>query len=199
MTDAFSQELDNLLVRRFPARELHDEEGQNLVYLRTELSPLASRTPGSNELGARLKRLERVVQASYDELHSAWGLMRSRRGPSSFLGEIQECARSVQANPGLLVDLANPFGEEPLLFARTVTYHATVVVPQARWNSRLHAQAARLTVAVKRKENGIQLTIGDDARGFAHSSCAREGHHGSDIMRERAKATAGRLQITSVS
>ncbi len=63
-----------------------------------------------------------------------------------------------------------------------------------------HARARRAFVAIERPDGEVRLVVRDDGAGFDPASLVREGRPaswGMAIMRERAQALGGTLQVES--
>ncbi|MBS1885359.1 MAG: ATP-binding protein, partial [Actinobacteria bacterium] len=69
------------------------------------------------------------------------------------------------------------------------------VAQEALSNAARHSGAARVTVALRRGPEGVELTVADDGRGFAFAESERGLGIGG--MRERALLVGGELTIES--
>ena len=62
-----------------------------------------------------------------------------------------------------------------------------------------HAQADQVTLSLKLEGNAIHMTVQDNGTGITSWQDAnRPGSHGLTIMRERAEAFGGHLNVSSV-
>jgi signal transduction histidine kinase len=71
------------------------------------------------------------------------------------------------------------------------------LIQEAILNCRKHADATAMTISLERKEfEGVKLEITDNGKGFA--ACRPQmGHYGLSMMRERAAACGGTMEIDS--
>jgi two-component system nitrate/nitrite sensor histidine kinase NarX len=67
---------------------------------------------------------------------------------------------------------------------------------EALYNIAKHAEAAKVELILSHEENGFELKIRDNGRGFDPSKAA-SGHFGLAMMRERAEAVGAQLSIES--
>lgn len=68
---------------------------------------------------------------------------------------------------------------------------------EAVMNALKHAEAENIRITLKERDEGVELQIADDGRGFDTSQPQPEGHFGSVMMRERAIVTGGTFKVES--
>lgn len=81
--------------------------------------------------------------------------------------------------------------------AETVAYR---VVQEALTNVAKHAKAGLATVTIGSADEGVEVAVRDNGRGFnslAQPDRAREGHFGVMVMRERVELASGRFELWS--
>ena len=62
-----------------------------------------------------------------------------------------------------------------------------------------HARAEKVTVSIKHEENVVRLIVQDNGTGIqSWQDTNRPGSHGLTIMRERAEAFGGDLEVSSI-
>jgi signal transduction histidine kinase len=71
------------------------------------------------------------------------------------------------------------------------------IAREGAMNALKHADAPHITIALRETDDGVQLQVADDGRGFDTEAAAPEGHFGSVMMRERALVAGGSFSITS--
>jgi signal transduction histidine kinase len=71
------------------------------------------------------------------------------------------------------------------------------IAREAAMNALKHADAATIAISLNETENGVELRIRDDGKGFDTSAPPPEGHFGSVMMRERALVAGGKYSIES--
>ena len=187
------------LERRRIAQEIHDDVVQDLAGL-------------SFSLAATADRLEARAPASVSEtLRQAAGATReSMRRLRSLLVEIYPpnlqaagleaalsdtlapaAARGIETILDIPDDLSVGPEAESLLF-RTAQ--------EAVRNALAHSQARRLEVRVRAREQGVELVVEDDGRGFSVEELERqrdEGHLGLALLADLAVSAGGRLEVDS--
>jgi signal transduction histidine kinase len=68
---------------------------------------------------------------------------------------------------------------------------------EATMNALKHAEASKIRISLEEIEDGVELQISDDGKGFDTSAPPPEGHFGSVMMRERAMVAGGTYSIES--
>jgi signal transduction histidine kinase len=73
------------------------------------------------------------------------------------------------------------------------------IAQEALMNIARHAHAEHINLSLRQEEGSICLTVQDDGTGIeSWQDANRPGSHGLTIMRERAEAFGGTLQVRSV-
>lgn len=180
------------------ARDIHDGTAQSLAFVRMridlwnewiERDPERLRgelTELKSTLREQIRELRRAIFAlrpvQFDELGFVGGL---RRYIVEFAG---------QHNWDVHVDLS---GAPPAIPAE-IEAVAFRVVQEALTNVAKHAAASRVEVSIGAADDGLQLIIRDDGRGFDPGEAIdMPGHVGLRQMRERLAALRGQLTILS--
>jgi two-component system sensor histidine kinase UhpB len=174
------------------ARDLHDEVNQSLTGLLLRLE--AAREAAPPEMEAELAETKALANQAMRELLSLARQLRPTALDDLGLaaataGQVEQLAHGeVKAEFGAdgdFSDLAND--------AQLVVYR---VAQEALSNATRHSGAERVSVALRRLEDGgVQLEVVDDGRGFAFDES--EGGLGIAGMRERALLIGGELTIES--
>jgi two-component system, NarL family, sensor histidine kinase UhpB len=174
------------------ARDLHDEVNQSLTGLLLRLE--AAREAAPPELEAELAETKALANQAMRELLS---LARQLRPTAlddlglkaAIAGQVEQLARGeIEAEfsaDGKFSDLDDD--------SQLVVYR---VAQEALSNATRHSGAAHVTVRLRRSsDDGVELTVSDDGRGFAFDES--EGGLGIGGMRERALLIGGELTIES--
>lgn len=180
--------------RRHLSRELHDEIGQMLTGLRLELGTLARlrEEPGSRfeEHVSDAKALaEGALRAVRD---IAVGLRPSTLDDLGLAPAIEWLAREFTRRTGVAVHVEiDPESDTLPEEYRTCLYR---VAQEALTNCARHAQASRVAVGLRRKQESWELSVDDDGAG-----CLLQGaeHRGLGLvgMEERLKELGGSLRV----
>jgi PAS domain S-box-containing protein len=180
--------------RRSIARELHDDIGQRLSMVTSEIHLLNSHSgiPGQT-LPASLDRLTEELDTLVTDLHNLSHRLHSSRlqhlGVKFALNEL--CGRMSHA--GLHVDLALSEALEPVPEVAAI---CLLRISQEALNNVLkHSGANHAAVSLSKSIDGYYLTIKDVGRGFDPEAFSTG--IGLISMRERVRSSQGRLTIHS--
>lgn len=188
--------------RKRIARELHDEMGQALTAMRINLAAIEKELPAGIELTIRDRlmetswladqTLERVRELSFDlrpSILDELGLVETLDWYVDRFAKRLNVEASFEA-----LDLEERLPAE----IETVIYR---VVQEGLTNIAKHAQAQRVSLALRRSDPTVSVAIEDDGRGFDWQKVAASGFPGRGVgllgMRERVSVMGGRLRIQS--
>ncbi|MGH3019212.1 MAG: sensor histidine kinase [Gaiellaceae bacterium] len=167
------------------ARELHDGLAQELAFVVTQCSRLASDP-----------RIGKIAEAAQSALAESRRAMLALRRPveAPLAEELEQVARHAADRAGLGLELRLADGIELPPPARA---ELARVLHEAIANAARHARATGVCVELSR-EQGTRLTISDDGVGFdADRPVAVFGAFGILGMQERVKTLGGELRIVS--
>jgi signal transduction histidine kinase len=71
------------------------------------------------------------------------------------------------------------------------------IAREATMNAVKHARADHVHISLQQGEDGVQLEVRDDGRGFDTEAKQTEGHFGMVMMRERAQVAGGTFSVES--
>jgi signal transduction histidine kinase len=168
------------------ARELHDGLAQELAFVVTQCSRLASDP-----------RIDKIAEAAESALAESRRAMLALRRPVEvpLAAELEQVARHAADRACLGLELRLAGGVEVPPAARV---ELSRILSEAIANTARHAQATTVCVELTR-EGGTRLTISDDGVGFdPDRTVAVFGGFGILGMRERVKQLGGQLRIVSV-
>jgi nitrate/nitrite-specific signal transduction histidine kinase len=179
-------------------RELHDGVLQNLIYLDLELSALEHKVAKrAKPLDDRLPTIQKVVKESIKDLRGTLGLLRSGRpGAATLQARLTDRVDSFKSKTGLPIKLHFSNCNGQIMVSTSVGHHIDFIVQEALCNAWRHGQSSQVEVMVQGKSQGVVITITDNGRGFDPHRVP-EGHFGLRIMKDRASAIGGTLDITS--
>ncbi|HVY79010.1 MAG TPA: sensor histidine kinase [Solirubrobacterales bacterium] len=174
------------------ARDLHDEVNQSLTGLLLRLE--AAREAAQPELASELDETKALANQAMTELLS---LARQLRPTAlddlglaaAIAGQVEQLGRGEITTEFEASGDFSDLGDD----AQLVVYR---VAQEALSNAARHSGASRVSVALRRREDGgVELEASDDGRGFAFE----ESERGLGIagMRERALLVGGELSIES--
>jgi signal transduction histidine kinase len=187
--------------RRAIARELHDRVGQtlaalniNLIIMNGQLSPesaerVSARMSDSMKLVAETIALVRDVMSNLrPAVLDDYGLEAAIESQlTQFTSRYEIQAKFEKANSP--IPRLGPSIE--MTFLR--------IAQEALMNIAKHAQASQVKLSLQREGNLICMTVEDNGMGIeSWQEANRPGSHGLTIMRERAEAFGGNLNLSSV-
>ena len=182
--------------RQLMAAEIHDSVAQSLTFVKLRLPLLHDAVLSRDELRAR-GYLDELRAETSEAQASLRGILTRLRAPTDPVGLEQALGSSAERfrrRSGAELEFVN---ELPGL--RLSPGHESEVfniVQEALTNVVRHASArhARLHIAAAR-DGGVQIVVDDDGTGIAAAARGQAGHHGMDIMRERARRIGGTLEV----
>jgi two-component system nitrate/nitrite sensor histidine kinase NarX len=193
---ARAQEVAALEERARLARELHDSVTQTLfsASLIAEVLPRLWRSdPEAGRL--RLEDVRVLTRGALAEMRTLLLELRPAALTDAKLSDLlRQLAEALAGRKKLPVALAIDGDECPLPADVQVALYR--VAQEALNNSVRHARATRVEVRLRCRGDAVELTIGDDGRGFEAGRVGSD-HFGLRIMGERATAVGAALAIES--
>jgi signal transduction histidine kinase len=178
------------------AAYLHDDLAQMLFRLNLQVE-MAKKRLASGELENVLNDLEGIIQTKNQTSDAVRALIRDlHRSPigrkglaeaiQSFAADISKGSRTSIATDVIEVSLPPPI--------QLLIYQ---IAREAAMNAFKHAQAENIWISLNERDEGIELQIRDDGKGFDTEAPPPEGHFGSVMMRERALVAGGTFTVQS--
>jgi PAS domain S-box-containing protein len=180
------------------AQEIHDDFGQQLIALKIFLAnstmDLVEKYPELKPISDALKaQIGAIIEKARNLSHE---LMSPNMKYGGLAGAIKELIQSLNGESKISVKFLHrnlktvDFENKDIIIYR--------VIQEALVNVLKHADARNVDIVMKRKEQKIHLNIHDDGKGFNPKDHNRSNKGlGLSIMRERARAVGGTLQIKS--
>jgi PAS domain S-box-containing protein len=185
--------------RRYIARELHDQVGQDLTALNVNLQALQSR-PALEAVAPELQETTDIVarvlrQVRYLTLELRPSLLDDLGLPSALRAYARRHARSAGLDVQVVTDL--PSGSLP----RDLETTCFRIVQEALTNIVRHAQASHVNIDLRQSDGTVELAIRDDGKGFDPQTVRARATGGESMgvlgMQERAMLVGGLLTIDS--
>ncbi|MBU6270558.1 MAG: PAS domain-containing sensor histidine kinase [Betaproteobacteria bacterium] len=179
--------------RRRIARELHDDLGQRLSWMKMELSDIAehgSRPATRARMAAMLELLDETMASLRRISADMRPLMLDDLGLNA---AVEWLGREASRRMG--IEVTTSLGEiEPSVDDRTAT---TVyrIVQEALTNIGRHARATDARIIIEQLDRELVLTVQDNGVGFPDSAVRKEGSFGLMGIRERAILLGGRFAV----
>jgi len=197
-------------------RELHDDLGQVIGFIGAQALAAQTRLEqGENqEVQAILDQLIQITQNAHTDVrHYILGIRKSSRisgvstkeepSSSGFFAVLEDYLEALRGQYGLeiQVSLPNDWLDSPL--APDVETQLLRIIQEALTNVSKHAGVDKARLLFTQHTEDVQVIITDEGCGFEEiwpsSDATRddESHFGLKIMRERAEAVGGRLEVRS--
>jgi signal transduction histidine kinase len=187
--------------RKRISRELHDEVGQALTAMNTQLAAAQRDCPGEQDSlpRARIAEIEKLLIGAMNRVHNfARELRPTVLDDLGLSPALRSYLKEYAERTGLLVSFDR--GAENITLdaeQRTALFR---IAQECLVNVAKHAQASEVVVTLLHVEKGMQLRIKDNGKGFASEqerSAAKKKRLGLLGMEERARLVNGRLLVQS--
>lgn len=156
--------------RKYLARELHDELGQQLTALKMDLAWLAEKSHAQNDSAQRtIAEKSKTMLAAVDEAMNSTRRIVGELRPAALdeLGleaAVEWLAQDFQKRTGIICKIETDFDERELNQDLTTTMF--LIVQECLTNIVRHAAATRANIRLKKANNTLLLEVEDDGRGI---------------------------------
>ncbi len=181
------------------ARELHDSIAQSLSYAKIQLARLSALIAGgasTAEAREVVDELRTGVSTAYQQLRELLTTFRLQLSGKGLRGALAQVADDLRARTGLEVELRDELVGVELTANEQI--HVLQIVREALANVEHHARARHAWVSAARRSDepgaAVEVAIEDDGIGIGAATSPRH-HFGLTIMRDRARALGGELEI----
>ena len=178
------------------ARDIHDDLGSNLTRI-VMLSESAR--PGVDPPEQVAAHLEEINQTSRELTtrmgEIVWAVNPEHDTLDSFATFAGHHARSFLERAGIRCRLDVPVALPPRPLLAPVRHHLFLAFKEAVHNAARHAGASAVRVTLSLTDDQLELTVGDDGRGFEPAAAAQG--HGLANMARRLAELGGRCTIVS--
>lgn len=188
------------------AAELHDGPLQQLAAAWLRLAALegaavslSGTEGGADDVRTGIRAVTGMLAGINGDLRDLMGRLRTLPVGSStdeFRDEVFDLAERAAERGGLEVRVVCEF-EADLALPGTVLSTMYRIIGEALSNAERHARATCVSVSVELFDRSLVASIVDDGRGFDTSAPRPSGHFGLSVMRQRAAAARGTVDITS--
>ncbi len=185
-------------------RELHDDLGQVIGYIGLEAQTARELlTRGQTDQAiATLTQLMQVANKAHDDVRQyILGIRTTSTSVTvNFFEELDQYLDQLYTRYGLKTHVSWPDGLARSPLSIEVETQLLRIIQEALTNIRKHAGVDSARIFSTLHPDEIQLVISDEGCGFSPPDIEGEGkggHFGLNIMRERAEATGGSLQVHS--
>jgi len=187
--------------RRAIARELHDRVGQTLSALNINLIIMRGQIPPESleRVGARFDDSMQLVGETITLVRDVMSNLRPAVLDDYGLeAALQSHVDEYRSRYGIKVIFDRPARPIPRL-GPSIEMTFLRIAQEALMNIARHANATQVTLSLWQEGDSVCMTIRDNGSGIVSWQQAnRPGSHGLTIMRERAEAFGGTLNVGSV-
>jgi signal transduction histidine kinase len=183
--------------RRRISRELHDEAGQSLLYVRLQLEMLEQQAADAGPVAARLRELRQMVEHSILEIRRLIAALSpailEQMGLAAALRQL--VGRFRQMHPAE-VAVHIPRRLELPKKVEIIVYR---LVQEALNNVAKYSLASHVNLSVETADGVLKLLVEDDGIGFdVEEAFSRPDRYGLSGLRERVALLGGVLEVESV-
>ena len=178
------------------SREIHDGVAQSLGIVHWKVELLRQRiTAGKmSQALAEVTEVKALVEEAQQEVKEAVDELRaSRAGEQGFVPTLAQYATEFTQTYGIRCELHVADGQVNLPLSAEL--ELLRIAREALANVRSHAAASMVEVTFESNQDGIEMTIRDNGRGF-DIQAGFQGY-GLAVMEERARSLGGELSITT--
>jgi two-component system nitrate/nitrite sensor histidine kinase NarX len=192
--------------RQHMAADVHDALAQSLTFMRMRMTLLdtAIRDGDCHHAFAYAGDVSDELRNAHGRLREMISLYRAGMASRGLVPSLRELAAAFRRRTG--IELAFDCGIDELDLPADQQLQIFYIVQEALANVSHHSGANQATLAIEREGDELRVTVEDDGRGpdaeILDPRCAgrltEAGHHGLQIMRERAGRAGGRLQLSAL-
>jgi two-component system nitrate/nitrite sensor histidine kinase NarX len=192
--------------RQSMAADVHDALAQSLTFMRMRMTLLdaAIRDGDCHHAFAYSADVSDELRNAHGRLREMISLYRAGMASRGLVPSLRELAVAFRRRTG--IELAFDCAIDELDLPADQQLQIFYIVQEALANVSHHSGANLARLLVERQDDELRVIVEDDGRGpdaeILDPRCAgrltEAGHHGLQIMRERAGRAGGRLQISAL-
>ena len=203
-----AEQLGAMTARQRAAADIHDGAAQNLIRLQMLLDGLLGRTP---DVTAVLPELLTASELVTSTIHDLRAMISSLRDPDDHACQPQELAEILDGavrGAGIPDGMVSVHRERGCRVSHPIAVQVRQIVTEALINAGRHADATAVSVRFSRDRQEAVVRVTDNGHGFSdhardivpRPSGQPDGSHvGTDVMRLRAAAIGGRVEIRTAA
>lgn len=184
------------------ARELHDGLAQVLGYINTQTLAIKKllASGDTDEAKEELNAMEAAAKEVYADVREAILGLRASLARGGLILDLRSYIGRYSEMAGVTTQLQVSEQAEALKLPAWSEIQLMRIIQEALSNIRKHARASRARVSFEAVAEGLRVEVADDGQGFDPERLIRTGwpRFGLQMMRERAKAIGGELEVLSI-
>ncbi len=183
--------------RRRIARELHDGVAQSIgfINMKTQQVRESVSAQSTDRALTELSDIQSVVKETYEDIREAIDELGAEVRNVRIIPALTAYAEDFGSANGINVDLAlsRDFPE----ISPEAELQLFRIAQEALTNVRRHAEATDVAISLEEAGRVVLMNVKDNGKGFAmnDSTVPFPGHHGLDIIKERAADLGGSVEI----
>ena len=183
--------------RRRIAREIHDGVAQSLSYLNLKTRAASDSVSSQNTVQAltELNEIREVVQDTYEDIRESIDQLSIEIRSVPIMTALGNYVREFGNNSAIRVqfNVAKPFTK----LSPVAELQLLRIIQEALTNVRRHAMASKAEVKLENTRESVEMLVKDNGQGFNLLELEKSppGYHGLSIIKERAEALGGSLNI----
>ena len=194
---SLSEYQQNLLEeeRKFIAREIHDELGQNLTAIRMGLTMLKKQIPRTDrKVFSKLKELNQITQNTFDKIKLISTELRPQlMDHMGLTAAVEWFVQQFEKSSGIAV--RTHFLVEEEFLPEKVAIQLYRIIQEAMTNVYKHAQASTIEISLQQKNNCLYLNIKDDGKGIRKADTQKKEAYGIKGIEERIQILRGTFHL----
>ena len=180
------------------ARDLHDQLGQDLVFLKIQAESLAKSLVNA----PRLQEKAMEIAGLADRLKTTSSRIAASIGPGILDGlglvrAVEWCAEDFERRTGISCPVDTPIAD--IKVGQPTATAAYRILQEALTNVWRHANASQVEVKLEKDGDWVTLTVADNGVGISAGLLSRKSTLGFLGMYERARLAGGSLTVNSTS
>lgn len=194
---SLSEYQQNLLEeeRKFIAREIHDELGQNLTAIRMGITMLQKQIPRADrKVFSKLKELNQITQSTFDKIKMISTELRPQLiDDMGLTAAVEWFVQRFEKSSDIAVRTHLLLEEEFL--PEKVAIQLYRIIQEAMTNVYKHALASLIEISLQQDNNYLYLKIKDDGKGISEADTQKKEVYGIKGIEERIQILHGTFQI----
>ncbi|HTD93312.1 MAG TPA: PAS domain S-box protein [Chitinophagaceae bacterium] len=183
--------------RRYIAREIHDELGQQLTAIKMDVAWIDKKMPDESiDIKRKLKNIISLLDGSNQSIRRILSELRPRiLDDHGLLEGIEWLGQQFAETTGIPVKLTVP--EKDIIVSEQIATCIFRVCQEALTNITRHSHAKKVSNSITIVEKSIVLVIEDDGTGFDIESVQTTTSFGILGMKERVLSLGGKFELVS--
>jgi len=189
-------------VRNTIARDLHDEIGSNLSTISIFSEVASANLHADDKVNPMLKKITEYTQLSQEAMSDiVWMINTKNDRFENVIFRMQALATEMIESKNMHLNFIADENLKQTTLEMNRRKNFYLIFKEALNNITKYSNASEVTIALKRIDNNISMSVIDNGKGFDTSSNnpTKKGGNGLINMEKRARALNGTLKLESVA